>query len=92
MIFIYVLRIKIGKSLYFVENILAHNDSVTCIRFLNKSHYFFSCSKDGTIKYWNGDNGDDNGGEKRDKPETVSRLYLLWGGPNQHQSGDVDLR
>ena len=30
-------------------------DSVTCVRFVRGTHYMFSCSKDGTIKYWDAD-------------------------------------
>ncbi len=34
---------------------LAHEDSVTCVRFQPYTHYFFSSSKDGSVKYWDAD-------------------------------------
>ena len=37
------------------KSIFAHYDAVTTIKFVNKTHYFFSASKDGFIKYWDGD-------------------------------------
>jgi U3 small nucleolar RNA-associated protein 12 len=33
----------------------AHEDSVMCVKFVPKTHYFFSCSKDKSIKYWDAD-------------------------------------
>lgn len=32
-----------------------HGDSITDLRFVRRSHNFFSCSKDGTVRYWDGD-------------------------------------
>jgi U3 small nucleolar RNA-associated protein 12 len=32
-----------------------HNDSITDIRFVKRTHYFFTCSKDFTVRYWDGD-------------------------------------
>ena len=32
-----------------------HQDSVTDIRFVRRSHNFFSASKDGTVRFWDGD-------------------------------------
>lgn len=37
------------------RSILAHDDSVTALQFVPKTHYFFSCGKDGKIKQWDGD-------------------------------------
>lgn len=34
---------------------LAHDDSVTAIQFIGKTHMFFTCSKDGLIKQWDAD-------------------------------------
>ena len=39
----------------FRRSLIAHEDSVTCLKFQNDTHYFFSCSKDGMIKYWDAD-------------------------------------
>ena len=32
-----------------------HADSITDLRFVKKTHYFFTASKDGTVRYWDGD-------------------------------------
>lgn len=32
-----------------------HEDSITDLRFVKKSHYFFTCSKDRTVRYWDAD-------------------------------------
>jgi U3 small nucleolar RNA-associated protein 12 len=32
-----------------------HQDSVTDIRFVRRTHNFFTASKDGTVRYWDGD-------------------------------------
>jgi len=37
------------------KSIFAHQDSVTCVRFVKNTHYFFSCGKDGEVKYFDGD-------------------------------------
>lgn len=37
------------------RSLLGHTDSVMCVRFVPKTHYFFSCSKDGSLKYWDAD-------------------------------------
>jgi U3 small nucleolar RNA-associated protein 12 len=37
------------------HSLFAHYDAVTTIKFVNKTHYFFSGSKDGIIKYWDAD-------------------------------------
>lgn len=37
------------------KSIFAHTDSIMQVRFLPSSHHFFSCSKDQTLKYWDGD-------------------------------------
>jgi U3 small nucleolar RNA-associated protein 12 len=33
-------------------------DAVTCVKFVKNTHYFFSCSKDKIIRYWDGDSFD----------------------------------
>lgn len=38
------------------KSIFAHDDSVTAVQFVPKTHYFFSCGKDGKIKQWDADN------------------------------------
>ncbi|KAK6631604.1 hypothetical protein RUM44_006133 [Polyplax serrata] len=38
------------------KSIFAHDDSVTSVQFIPKTHYFFSCGKDGKIKQWDADN------------------------------------
>jgi len=35
-----------------------HSDSITDIRFVRRTHNFFSSSKDGTVRYWDGDRFD----------------------------------
>jgi U3 small nucleolar RNA-associated protein 12 len=37
------------------KSFLAHNDIVTCVKFVPQTHFFFSCSKDKTIKYYDAD-------------------------------------
>ncbi|XP_046849685.1 WD repeat-containing protein 3-like [Xenia sp. Carnegie-2017] len=37
------------------KSIFAHDDSVMAVQFVPKTHYFFSASKDKTIKYWDAD-------------------------------------
>ena len=37
------------------RSLLAHEDSVTAVKFQPYTHYFFSSSKDGRIKYWDAD-------------------------------------
>ena len=37
------------------RSLLAHADSVTCVRFQPRTHYFFTAGKDGVIKYWDAD-------------------------------------
>lgn len=32
-----------------------HGDSITDLRFVKRTHYFFTCSKDYTVRYWDGD-------------------------------------
>lgn len=38
-----------------VRSLLGHEDSVTAVRFQPETHYFFSASKDGVVKYWDAD-------------------------------------
>ena len=37
------------------RSLLGPGDSVTCIRFQPKTHYFLSAGKDGLVKYWDAD-------------------------------------
>ena len=37
------------------RSMVGHTDSVTCIKFVYDTHYFFSGSKDGVVKYWDAD-------------------------------------
>jgi U3 small nucleolar RNA-associated protein 12 len=37
------------------RSLFAHTDSVTSIRFQPQTHYFFSCGKEGMVKYWDAD-------------------------------------
>ena len=37
------------------RSLIAHEDSVTCVRFQPETHYFFSSGKDGVLKYWDAD-------------------------------------
>jgi len=32
-----------------------HEDSITDLRFVKRTHYFFTCSKDKTVRFWDGD-------------------------------------
>ena len=34
----------------------AHNDIITCVKFIQGTHFFISCSKDFTMKYYDADN------------------------------------
>jgi U3 small nucleolar RNA-associated protein 12 len=38
------------------KSIFAHDDSVKGLKFVPKTHYFFTCGKDGLVKQWDGDN------------------------------------
>jgi U3 small nucleolar RNA-associated protein 12 len=37
------------------KSFFAHTDRVTCVKFVRDTHYFFSCSKDKAIRYWDAD-------------------------------------
>jgi U3 small nucleolar RNA-associated protein 12 len=37
------------------RSMYGHEDSITDLRFVNRTHFFFSCSKDWTVRYWDGD-------------------------------------
>lgn len=37
------------------RSLIGHTDSVTQVKFQPTTHYFFSCSKDGIVKYWDAD-------------------------------------
>ena len=39
----------------YIRSLIAHEDSVTCVRFQPETHYFFSSGKDGVLKYWDAD-------------------------------------
>lgn len=49
------------------RSFFAHKDSVTSVKFVAKTHYFFSAGKDGVIRYWDAD--------------TVSLIYLVRANP-----------
>jgi len=38
------------------KSIFAHDDSVKGLKFVPKTHYFFTCGKDGRVKQWDADN------------------------------------
>ena len=38
------------------KSLFAHDDSVKGIAFVPRTHYFFTCGKDGTVKEWDADN------------------------------------
>jgi WD40 repeat protein len=40
------------------KSIFAHEDSVTGLQFVSRTHYFFTCGKDGKVKQWDGDTYD----------------------------------
>jgi U3 small nucleolar RNA-associated protein 12 len=37
------------------KSFFAHDDAVTGVAFVANTHYFFTCSKDKCVKYWDGD-------------------------------------
>jgi len=37
------------------KSFFAHADSITVVKFVKKTHYFFSGSKDGVVRYWDAD-------------------------------------
>jgi len=37
------------------RTLYGHTDSITDLRFVKKTHYFFTSSKDATVRYWDGD-------------------------------------
>jgi U3 small nucleolar RNA-associated protein 12 len=37
------------------RSLYGHEDSITDLRFVNRTHYFFTCSKDRTVRFWDGD-------------------------------------
>eukprot|EP01084_Bolivina_argentea_P047494 87524_1 len=37
------------------KSLFAHSDSIIQCKFITDTHYFYSCSKDGLIKYWDAD-------------------------------------
>ncbi|CAG8816354.1 3223_t:CDS:1, partial [Racocetra persica] len=37
------------------KSIFAHQDSITCVQFVQGTHYIFSAGKDKLMKYWDGD-------------------------------------
>ncbi|XP_059475332.1 WD repeat-containing protein 3 [Neocloeon triangulifer] len=38
------------------KSIFAHDDSIKGLKFVPKTHYFFTCGKDGRVKQWDADN------------------------------------
>ena len=39
----------------FGRSLFAHDDSVTGLRFVPRTHHFFTCGKDGLVKQWDAD-------------------------------------
>ena len=37
------------------KSIFAHDDAITSVKFVRDTHYFFSTSKDGLVKFFDGD-------------------------------------
>ncbi|KAL3808500.1 hypothetical protein ACHAXA_008321 [Cyclostephanos tholiformis] len=37
------------------RSLYGHEDSITDLRFVKRTHFFFTCSKDRTVRYWDGD-------------------------------------
>ena len=37
------------------RTLYGHSDSITDLKFVKRTHNFFTCSKDSTIRYWDGD-------------------------------------
>ena len=37
------------------KSIFAHNDSITCVKFIKDTHFIMSCSKDKEVKLYDGD-------------------------------------
>ena len=37
------------------RTLYGHSDSITDLKFVKKTHNFFTCSKDTTVRYWDGD-------------------------------------
>ena len=37
------------------RSLYGHEDSITDLRFVKRTHYFFTCSKDRTVRFWDGD-------------------------------------
>lgn len=37
------------------KSIFAHDNSVTAVQFIPRTHYFFSCGRDGKVKEWDAD-------------------------------------
>lgn len=37
------------------KSTFAHDDSIVAVQFVPKTHYFFTCGKDGKVKQWDGD-------------------------------------
>jgi len=41
------------------KSIFAHQDSITCVKFIRDTHYVMSCSKDKTVKFHDADTYDE---------------------------------
>jgi U3 small nucleolar RNA-associated protein 12 len=41
------------------KSIFAHQDSITCVRFIRDTHYFMTCSKDKEVKFFDADTYDE---------------------------------
>lgn len=57
---------------------LAHEESVTALQFIGKTHMFFTCSKDGCIKQWDADSFD----KIMTLPGHIGEAYSLTVSPN----------
>jgi WD40 repeat protein len=53
--FVHSIHSHNDRQTTFLRSLLAHEDSVTSVKFQPETHYFFSCGKDGVVKYWDAD-------------------------------------
>lgn len=37
------------------KSIFGHDDSITAVQFVPRTHYMFTCGKDGKVKHWDAD-------------------------------------
>lgn len=68
------------------KSIFAHTEPVTAVKFVHNTHYFFSGSRDGHVKYWDGDTHqlildlEDSVGEIRDICVSRAGDWMVAGG------------